>query len=103
MNTRIAFIAALSLAGMAATPVTAQSAARQTAELAAPAKTAKVIGKGVVWHCAGTSCNAPQSDSRAAISCATLVKQVGQVSAFTVGGVALDEAALTRCNSFARN
>lgn len=102
MNTRIAFIAALSLAGMVASPVAAQTSARQTAELSAPAKTAKVIGKGVVWHCAGASCTAPQGDSRPAISCAALVKQVGQVSAFTVGGVALDEAALTRCNSFAR-
>lgn len=97
-------VAATASAAMAftATPVAAQSTTRQTAQLEANASQAKVIGKGVVWNCVGTSCNAPRGDSRPAISCSALVKQVGKVTAFAVGGVALDEAALARCNSFAR-
>lgn len=87
---------------LAAAPVAAQGNARQTAQLEAPATSAKFIGRGVVWNCAGNACSAPRGDSRPAISCAALVKQAGKVTAFTVGGTALDEAALARCNSFAR-
>lgn len=98
--------AALPVAGLSITaaPVAAQApVAKQTAELAQPAKSAKIVGKGVVWRCAGTSCVAPEGASRAAISCAALVKQAGKVTAFALNGVALDEAALARCNSFARS
>ena len=75
---------------------------RQTATLETPSTQAKVMGKDVVWNCAGNACNAPRGNARPAISCSALVKQAGKVTAFAVGGVALDEAALTRCNSFAR-
>lgn len=97
------FLAALAVSTLVVAPAVAQSpAARQTAELVAPAADAKFVGKGTIWRCAGTACTAPASDSRPAISCSSLVKQVGKVSAFTVGGVALDQSALERCNSFAR-
>lgn len=95
-------VAGLSL-GFAA-PLAAQApVAKQSAELVQSAKSAKIIGKGVVWRCAGTSCVAPQGESRAAISCAALVKEAGKVTAFSFNGVALDEKALERCNSFARS
>ncbi len=101
----IAFAAAPALMATAAiaTPVAAQAPAKQVAELAAAAKDAKVIGKGVVWRCNGTNCVAPEGPSRPAVSCAALVKQAGKVTAFNVNGVGLDEAALERCNSFARD
>ena len=87
---------------LSAAPAAAQSNARQNAVLESPATDAKVMGNGVVWHCVGNACSAPRGNSRPAISCSALVKQVGKVSSFTVGGVALDETALARCNSFAR-
>ncbi len=88
-------------AGLAA-PLAAQSPVKQVAQAVNAPKDAKFVGKGVVWRCTGTTCIAPESPSRPAISCAAFVKQAGKVTSFTVNGVALDEKALERCNSYAR-
>lgn len=98
----LAVASASAVLTLGATPLAAQGNGRQTATLETPSTHAKVMGKDVVWNCAGNACNAPRGNARPAISCSALVKQAGKVTAFSVGGVALDEAALTRCNSFAR-
>ena len=98
----LAVASASAALALGATPLAAQGNGRQTATLETPSTQAKVMGKDVVWNCAGNACNAPRGNARPAISCSALVKQAGKVTAFAVGGVALDEAALTRCNSFAR-
>lgn len=98
----LAVASASAALALGATPLAAQGNSRQTATLETPSTQAKVMGKDVVWNCAGNACNAPRGNARPAISCSALVKQAGKVTAFSVGGVALDEAALTRCNSFAR-
>lgn len=97
----LAVIPFLALASLSAAPAMAQSRV-QVAELATTAPSSKASGKDVIWRCTDTTCVAPQSDRRANINCATLVKQVGKVTSFTTAGEALDAAGLERCNSFAK-
>jgi len=75
------------------------SAVFYTAELAAPAKEARIISSGVVWHCEGTKCRAAKSNSRPANTCKRLTREVGEVTNFTAGGEKLAEEKLAKCNS----
>jgi hypothetical protein len=75
------------------------SGAYYTAELAAPAKDAKVIGGGVVWRCEGTSCVAPKGSSAPATMCKKLAREVGTIASFTAKGEALAEDKLAKCNA----
>lgn len=81
-----------------ATTATAATGTTYRAELAAPAKASKVVVRDVVWKCAGSSCIAPQSSSRPAIVCASLVRKLGPVTAFAFAGTALTAEELARCN-----
>mgnify|MGYP006981766101 CR=1 FL=1 len=92
---------ALSIGAMV-TPATAMARGATvyyTAELAAPAKEARVISSGVVWHCEGTTCRATKSNSRAANTCKRLAREVGQITNFTAKGEKLASEKLTKCNS----
>ena len=87
--------------GTAITPTSAQAGegAFYRAQLAAPAAKGTAVAGGLAWKCAETACAASKGTSRPAIVCARLVKEVGQVSAFTAGGKALEAEDLARCNA----
>ncbi|MGA9581535.1 MAG: hypothetical protein WBR13_06165 [Allosphingosinicella sp.] len=72
------------------------------AEPAAPPAATRLIVKGIVWKCGEGGCVASQGNSRPAIDCPALVRQVGALRSFAVGGRPLDSVALEKCNARAR-
>ncbi|NCP11658.1 MAG: hypothetical protein GW859_06850 [Sphingomonadales bacterium] len=102
-----AFFPALAAASAAmlafAIPATAAPGAYYHAELVQPVDSGRIVAKGLVWNCAGTSCLAAnRSPSRAKIVCAAVAKQAGALASFTAGGEALNAEDLTACNAKAR-
>ena len=61
----------------------------------------KLILRDVVWHCGEAQCAGGKSNSRPAIVCAVLAREVGRLQAFTVDGRALDAPELEKCNAAA--
>ncbi len=98
------FIAAsaltLSMLGMIE-PAQAQLPAYRAVPLTA-ASAQTVIADGVLWRCGDNGCTATNATSRPAIVCAQAVRKVGKLASFTVGTVAFDEAALSKCNAKAK-
>jgi hypothetical protein len=94
-------IAALLWLGVSATPVQA-GAAHYRAELATPQARATLVVRDLVWNCGAAACVAPKSNSRPAIDCSALVRQVGELRSFIVEGRALSPAELEKCNARAR-
>ena len=72
------------------------------AEPADPPASSRLVVREVVWKCGAAGCIAPQGNSRPAIDCSALAREVGTLRSFTVGGQPLDSAALGKCNSRAR-
>jgi hypothetical protein len=72
------------------------------AEPATPPAAARLIVKDLVWKCGPAGCVAGKSNSRPAIDCSALVREVGPLKSFAVAGRALDSAALEKCNARAR-
>lgn len=64
----------------------------------APAS-AKLVLRDVVWNCGDAGCVAGQSNSRPAIVCAVLAKEVGLIRSFAVAGQALSAEELDKCNA----
>ncbi|HYI39695.1 MAG TPA: hypothetical protein VE053_05175 [Allosphingosinicella sp.] len=81
---------------------TAFAGAQYRAEPSAPPSAARLIVKEIVWKCGSGGCVAPQGNSRPAIDCPALAREVGALRSFTVGGQPLDAAALGKCNARAR-
>ena len=92
-----AIFAAIALAAPGAAIAQGDSA-QASAQLAAPAGTAQAIAGGVLWRCEGTVCAAATPKERPLRVCRELVRKVGPVTRFAVGGKVLDEAELARCN-----
>jgi hypothetical protein len=92
-----AFLIAASLFGG-----TAVAGTLYRAEPAAPPAAGRLIIKDVVWKCGTGGCVAPQHHSRPAVDCLALVRKIGALRSFTVGGQPLDAAALGKCNARAR-
>ncbi|MDX2233015.1 MAG: hypothetical protein NW200_00825 [Hyphomonadaceae bacterium] len=65
------------------------------AKLAAPTAEGRVIASGVVWQCAGDTCQARVTKKVSARVCMELAREVGQITSF--GN--LGEADIARCNS----
>jgi hypothetical protein len=78
------------------------SGAQYRADPAAPPAAARLVVREIVWKCGAGGCVAPQGNSRAAIDCSALAREVGTLRSFTVGGQPLDSAALGKCNARAR-
>lgn len=80
-------------------PLAAQnSGAYYTATLAQPAEDNRVVARGVVWNCAGTTCVANRGNSRPSRICRGLAREMGEITAFKVEGEDLVEDRLARCN-----
>ena len=93
----LAFVLSASLIGG-----TAFAGTQYRAEPAAPPTAARLIVKEIVWKCGAGGCVAPQGNSRPAIDCSALAREVGTLRSFTVGGQPLDSVALGKCNAKAR-
>ena len=93
----LAFLIALPLLGG-----TAFAGTQYRAEPEARPAAVRMIVKDVVWKCGAGGCIAPQGHSRPAVDCSALVREVGTLRSFTVGGQPLDAAALGKCNARAR-
>lgn len=94
-----ALIAAAAL--LIAAPAFAQTPASQAvlAE-AAGAPTRPLIVDGATWRCDGAACVATGgSEQPATRACRRTVQRLGQVTAFTWKGVALNETQLAACNA----
>jgi hypothetical protein len=83
---------------LAATPALANS--HYHAQPAATPAAAKLVLRDTIWSCGDAGCAAPtRSNSRPAIVCELLVKQVGALRSFSVGGEALSAGQLEKCNA----
>jgi hypothetical protein len=81
------------------TTATAATTPYYSADLVAPASDSKVIIRGTLWKCEGDSCVAAKAGSRPQIICATLVREVGRLDAFSVGGTPISQEELDACNA----
>jgi hypothetical protein len=95
----LAFFLTLSLFGGTAFAAPGQG---YRAEPATAPASARLVVRDVVWRCGAGGCVAPRGNSRPVIDCSALARQVGTLRSFTVGGEALDAAALEKCNARAR-
>lgn len=95
----LAFFLTLSTVGGTAF---AASGLQYRAEPASPTAASRRVVNEIVWKCGPGGCVAPQGNSRPAIDCSALVREVGALRSFTVGGQPLDAAALGKCNARAK-
>ena len=95
----LAFLLTVSLFGGTAF---AAPASQYRAEPATPPAAAKLVAREIVWRCGAAGCVARQGNSRPVIDCSALAHEVGTLRSFTVGGKALEPAALEKCNARAR-
>jgi len=64
---------------------------------------ASFVARDVLFKCGADGCVAAKaSNSRPAIVCAAVVKEVGAVSSFAADGAAFDAEALAKCNARAK-
>jgi hypothetical protein len=92
--------ALLALAPLAASPAAAAPAAQFTATLKAPlAQPRQQIIDGVMWSCAGDTCQGADEGQQLAGTCGQVVRSFGQVTAFANSSRKLADAALARCNT----
>lgn len=68
------------------------------AELSQPAAERTVIAGGIAWTCEGTTCVAGKGTSRPVRVCRELNRDLGEVTAFSAKGEALEAAELAKCN-----
>jgi hypothetical protein len=94
-------LATLSLAAAAPAAVTGSPAHYRAIPASAPASN-RLIAHGLLWNCGGGVCVAPRSDSRPAIDCSALVREVGALKSFAVQGRDLEPQDLEKCNARAR-
>lgn len=81
------------------TTATAASSPYYSAKLTAPTDDDKFVVRGTLWQCDGATCIAGKAGSRPQIVCATLVREVGRLDAFSVGGKAISQEDLDACNA----
>ena len=67
----------------------------------APAAT-KFVVKDTLWSCVQAGCAAQSSNSRPAVVCAALAKEVGPLASFSVKGEVLSADELGKCNARAK-
>ena len=69
--------------------------------VAAPSRD-RFAARDNAWICAGTTCVSARSGVRPRIVCASLAREVGRLSSFSVEGRAFTAEELEACNSRAR-
>ena len=97
----LATLMTLTAFGATAAPAFAATV-QYRAEPATPQSLARFVAKDIVWKCGPVGCTAPRGNSRPAIDCAALAREVGELRSFTVAGQPLAADALAKCNARAR-
>jgi hypothetical protein len=69
------------------------------AEPAAKPQQTRFVAKDVVWRCGESGCTGAKSNSRSAIVCAALAKEIGPLRSFSAGGEAMTSGDLDKCNA----
>ena len=88
----LAFVALAAAAAPAA-------ASQYRAEPAAKPPQAKLVVRDTLWQCGDDGCaSTSKSNSRPAIVCAVLAKEVGALRSFSAAGRALSAEELEKCN-----
>jgi len=72
------------------------------AELVQPVEARRSVVRDAMFMCSGTECVGSKANSRAAIVCASFVREFGAVTSFSAEGEALDAKTLEKCNSRAK-
>ena len=101
VSTLLALLGAVAVFGASAGPALAETV-HYRAEPATPQAQARLIVKDLIWKCGPAGCIAGKSNSRPAIDCPALARQIGTLRSFTVAGQALPAEALEKCNARAR-
>lgn len=100
---RVMFLAGLAVGAVIVLATSQASAATGYHAVPERARTARLVSSELAWTCDASGCSAPRTgatpDSHV---CSRLAREAGSLSAFTVGGVPYDQAALARCNQAAR-
>ena len=86
----------------ALTSAPALASSHYQAEPAAKPAQAKFVVKDTLWRCGDAGCAGGQGNSRPAIVCAALAKEVGVLRSFSAGGTALAAEDLAKCNARAK-
>ena len=81
----------------------AVAAGHYAAEPAAQPSEGRLIVRGTVWKLNGAVYEAAGGNSRPAIVCAALARQVGALKSFSVAGTPLGVAELQKCNARAHS
>ena len=87
--------------GSVAGPAFANAPHYRAQPVAAPGAE-RVVARDLAWRCGAGGCVAASSNSRPAIVCAALVREVGRLSSFAAGGRVLSAEELQKCNARAR-
>ena len=91
------FRIALLAIGLFSAPALATS--HYQAEPAAKPAETRIVLRDTIWKCGDTGCVAGKSDSRPAIVCAVLAREVGTLNRFVVKGEPLPAEQLEKCNA----
>ncbi|MCW3837170.1 hypothetical protein ACFQ1E_14680 [Sphingomonas canadensis] len=103
--TRFFSVAAVAAAALAFTPAAGIAQTARGYYAATPATTpekASLVTRTTVWKCGEGVCVASKATSRDAIMCELVARELGELTAFSVQGVAFDADALAKCNARAR-
>lgn len=102
--TRLASLAAaaLSLAAIMPAAASAQSGGHYAATAVEAPKKTSFVTQNTIWKCKDAVCTAPRAASQDKVVCERVVRNVGTLAAFTVGGTAFDAEALAACNARAK-
>lgn len=85
------------------TPAFAADTESASLKLKTPATTESFIHDGSAWRCEGDTCTTAKARSLpAARACRKLAAQVGELTAFTYRGAAIEGDALADCNTAAK-
>jgi hypothetical protein len=99
ISSLLAFLLTVSLFGGTAS---AAPGAHYRAEPSSPPAAARLVVRDVLWKCGPGGCVAPRGNSRPAIDCSALAREIGTLRSFSVDGRAIEAAALEKCNARAR-
>jgi hypothetical protein len=86
--------------GLALIAAPAFASSHYHAEPAVKPAAAKIVLRDTIWSCGDAGCaSSSKSNSRPAIVCEVLVKQVGALRSFSAGGEPLSAQQLEKCNA----
>ncbi|MEO7170925.1 MAG: hypothetical protein ABIY39_11180 [Sphingomonas sp.] len=89
----------VALAMVTPTVASAQSGGHYVATSAGTPARTSFVTQNTVWKCKDGVCTAPRTPAQDRVMCERAASRIGALSAFSVGGVPFDAAALEACNA----